>query len=158
VKPTEPLPLFHSWPIFDADHFALGRVDDGVMPDQAGALLRAIDPSVLARHKLGRWECDLADDSLTWSRHVYDLFGLPHDTDLSRAAIVSQYCEHSRAAMERLRAYAIRHRRGFTLDAEILPISGARRWMRLVAAPICVEDRAVRLVGLKWDLADFLPT
>ncbi len=51
--------------------------------------------------------------------------------------------------MERLRAYAIKHRRGFTLDAEIRPDRGDRRWMRLLAAPVCEGGRVVRLHGLK---------
>ena len=52
--------------------------------------------------------------------------------------------------MERLRADAIRYKRGFTLDAEIQPATGERRWMRLIAAPVCEGDRAVRLHGLKF--------
>jgi hypothetical protein len=51
--------------------------------------------------------------------------------------------------MERLRAYAIKHRRGFTLDAEIRPSLTGSRWMRLIAAPVCDGDRVVRLHGLK---------
>jgi hypothetical protein len=51
--------------------------------------------------------------------------------------------------MERLRSYAIKHKRGFTLDAEIRPAVGGRRWMRLIAAPIYVRDRPARLHGLK---------
>jgi hypothetical protein len=51
--------------------------------------------------------------------------------------------------MERLRSYAIRHKRGFTLDAEIRPVIGDNRWMRLIAVPIIEGDRAVRLHGLK---------
>jgi hypothetical protein len=36
------------------------------------------------------------------------------------------------------------------LDAEILPaVGGQRRWMRLIAAPICNGNRVVRLHGLK---------
>ncbi|MFS0771802.1 hypothetical protein [Sphingomonas sp. 1P08PE] len=54
--------------------------------------------------------------------------------------------------MERLRGYAIRHRRGFTIDVELrTPASGAR-WMRLIGAPVCVEGRVVRLEGLKQDI------
>jgi hypothetical protein len=54
--------------------------------------------------------------------------------------------------MERLRAHAIKHRRGFTLDAEIRPAVGGTRWMRLIAAPACIGDEAVRLHGLKLAL------
>ena len=51
--------------------------------------------------------------------------------------------------MERLRAHAIKHQRGFTLDVEINPATGGRRWMRLIGAPVCEGGRAVRLHGLK---------
>jgi PAS domain-containing protein len=51
--------------------------------------------------------------------------------------------------MERLRAYAIKHRRGFTLEAEIRPDRGTRRWIRLLGAPICDDGRVIRLHGLK---------
>ena len=54
------------------------------------------------------------------------------------------------AIMERLRAYAIKHRRGFTLDAQIRPaVGGKYRWMRLIAAPVCSGERVARLHGLK---------
>jgi hypothetical protein len=51
--------------------------------------------------------------------------------------------------MERLRSYAIRHKRGFTLDIEIRAAVGETRWTRLIAAPLCEGNRAVRLHGLK---------
>ena len=51
--------------------------------------------------------------------------------------------------MERLRSYAIEHKRGFTLDAEIRPAVGGRRSMRLIAAPVCDGDKVIRLHGLK---------
>jgi hypothetical protein len=52
--------------------------------------------------------------------------------------------------MERLRAYAIKHRRGFTLDAQVrAAAAGEHRWIRLVAAPVCKGRRVVRLRGIK---------
>ena len=89
------------------------------------------------------------DERLTWSGGVYDIFGLPRGARVKRDEIVALYCEDWRAAMERLRAHAIKHRRGFTLDAEIRPVSGERRWMRLIAAPTCEGGVVRRLHGLK---------
>lgn len=138
--------LTRSWPLFEAGRrFELGCVlnsaaIDVAPPEQVGALAVA--------HS-GCWECDLASNVLTWSGAVYDIFGLPRGTDISREEAVAFYCEESRCAMERLRAHAIRHRRGFTLDVEIRPALGGRRWMRLIAAPVLENDRAVRLRGLK---------
>src|ERR1051326_2687921 len=119
--PTEPLPLHHSWPLFEqARHFELGSVLNC-------AVIDTIDPAsigALSMQHAGCWECDLSNNSLIWSGGVYDLFGLPRGAPISREESVGFYCDGSREAMERLRAYAICHVRGFTLDAEIRPAVG----------------------------------
>ena len=148
MLPTEPLPLHHSWPLIgDGCRFDLGRLFDGEGVCE-------INPARATRLQgVGQWYCDLADNSLNWSAEVYDLFGFPRGAMVSRGEAAARYGEVSRAAMERLRAYAIRHRRGFTLDAEISTAQGARHWMRLVAAPVCDGGRVVALRGLKWDVS-----
>lgn len=144
-----PLPLHHSWPLFErARHFDLGWVERaGVRPPALPPA--AADADALERAGIGTWECDLADDSLTWSPTVHDLFGLPRGAPVARADAVARYGEGSRAAMERLRAHAIAHRRGFTLDVEIWSAPARSDWVRLIAAPICVGDQVVGLHGLK---------
>lgn len=143
---TKPLPLSHSWPLYEQRrHFDLGSIlnsaaTDVVEPSEVGGL---------GSHHVGCWECDLADDSLIWSGGVYDIFGLPRGVRVTRDESVALYSEESRIMMSRMRSYAIKHRRGFTLDAEIFPVVGGSRWMRLIAAPICNGSRAVRLHGLK---------
>jgi PAS domain-containing protein len=147
MNAIEPLALHCSWPIYEkARHFELGSllscaVIDVVGPARVGEL---------GIHHAGCWECDLTSgDALTWSGGVYDIFGLPRGVRISRDEAAALYSEESRAAMERLRNYAIRHKRGFTLDAQIRPATGGSRWMRLIAVPVIEEDRAVRLHGLK---------
>ena len=97
----------------------------------------------------GCWECDLGDNSLLWSGGVYDIFGLPRGTIISRNEAVGFYAEHSRATLERLRSHAIRVGQGFTLDAEVRSAESELRWMRLIAMPSYEGGRAVRLRGLK---------
>lgn len=142
----EPIMLKHSWPSFDQrSHFELGHILNS-------AVIDVLEPKAIGSvdvHHAGCWECDLSDNSLTWSGGVYDIFGLPRGTHLSRDDLVSFYGEESRAKMERLRAYAIKHRRRFTLDVEIRAAVGEIRRMRIIAAPICDGPRAVRLHGLK---------
>ena len=147
MKHIYPLPIHHSWPLYERErHFALGQLLDYDSLD-ADVAARPASPDAPA---LGQWSCDLADDSLSWSREVYEIFGLPEGARVARREAVALYAEPSRAAMEKLRAYAIRHRRGFTLDAEIRPATGAPRWMRLIAAPVCAGDAVVKLQGLKF--------
>ena len=142
----EPIVLKHTWPLWEQSaHFDLGHILSCAVTD-------IIQPAAIGElnvHHAGCWECDLSDDSLTWSGGVYDIFGLPRNAKISREQCVAYYSEESRAKMERLRAYSIKHRRGFTLDVEIRAAVGEDRLMRLIAAPVCVEGRAVRLHGLK---------
>lgn len=151
MKPTEPLQLYHSWPLFERQRrFDLGTVVD--WPDGPPATVAGLDSAELARFGIGQWDCDLADNSLTWTDAVYDIFGLPRGAEVRRRDAIALYGDDSAVAMERLRAYAIKHRRGFTLDAEIRPATGPVRWMRLIAAPVCDGDQVVRLQGLKLAL------
>lgn len=140
-----PLEIRQSWPLTEQPRrFELGLVLNSVIAD-------AIEPArigALGVHHAGCWECDLADSTLTWSGGVYDIFGLERGVMVGRDDAVRFYAEESRAKMERLRAHAIRHHRGFTLDVEIRAASGEARWMRLIAAPRQDGGRSV-LHGLK---------
>lgn len=146
MTPTELLPLHHSWPLYEeARRFELGHI-------LSSAVIDLVEPTQVGRlgvHHAGCWECDLRDNSLIWSGGVYDIFGIPRGDTILRDQIAKLYADDSRVAMERLRSYAIRHRRGFTLDAEIQPLIGDSRWIRLICAPVCKDDRVVRLHGLK---------
>lgn len=146
MKATEPLPINHSWPLFEqARHFELGLILNCAVID----LVEPAHAGELGIHHAACWECDLSDSSLIWSGGVYDIFGLPRGARITREETLALYCEDSRAAMERLRSYAIRHRRGFTIDAQIRPVTGGTRWMRIIGAPFSERGRAGRLHGLK---------
>jgi len=127
----------------------MGAILDRPAETSIGALSSPEYGWMLTEHGIGLWDCDLDDGALRWTDGVYDLFGLPRGALVRRDEAVSLYAEASCAVMERLRAYALRHRRGFTVDAEIRPPGAKPRWMRLIAAPICRDGRAVRLHGLK---------
>lgn len=146
---AEPLPLSHSWPLFEREERLGLRAPGYDDLLRAGASLSAIDGEELARHGVGMWHCDLADNSLSWSAGVYDIFGLQRGARVDRQDVLPLYGEESRVTMEWLRAYAIKHKRGFTVDAEIRPALGRSRWMRLTTAPICEGRRVVGLHGIK---------
>jgi PAS domain-containing protein len=143
----ESLPLHRSWPLWEQDrNFDLGHilncaVTDALAPDAIGAL---------GLHHAGLWECDLSNEALIWSGGVYDMFGLERASRISREQAIAHFHSDSLAKLERLRAHAIRHKRGFTLDVEIYAAAvGERRAMRVIAAPVCEGQRVVRLHGLK---------
>ncbi len=149
------MPVHHSWPLYERErYFELGRLHGA---DTLEAVANSAEVSAASQFGPGLpgwWECDLtAGNRLSWSDDVYDIFGLPRGAAVTRAEAAALYEEGSRAAMEKLRAYAIKHRRGFTLDVEIRPATAAPRWMRLIAAPLCTEGTVVKLHGLKFIVA-----
>jgi PAS domain-containing protein len=151
LKQTHPLPVHHSWALYERErHFELGQIHGYDTLDWVADAAGMADQQALWRPRLGQWECDLSDNSLSWSDEVYDIFGIPRGAAVTRDDAVALYGEESRAAMEKLRAYAIKHRRGFTIDVEIKPALAARRWMRLIAAPVCDGGHIVKLQGLKF--------
>lgn len=152
MKQTHPLPVHHSWALYERErHFELGQIHGYDTLDSLPGMVDVVGDGGFARPRIGHWECDLDDGNrLIWSSEVYDIFGIPRGATLVRDETAALYCEGSRVAMEKLRAYAIKHRRGFTLDVEIQPAQAPRRWMRLIAAPLCVDDRVVKLQGLKF--------
>ena len=102
----------------------------------------------------GSWQCDLADNALTWSPQVFELFGIDPGARVDRRATVEMYTDESRALMERLRAAAIAERGSFTMEAQIRRADGALRWMRLTADVLCRGGRATHLYGAKQDITE----
>jgi PAS domain S-box-containing protein len=134
------LTLTNSWPIYEAS-WRLPIVGAGAdaFPELEG-------------EGIGQWSCRLSDEGLTWSEEVYRLFGIPAEERVTRSLARSLYLPHCRSSMEMLRAFSLRHNRGFTLDARIRRPDGDLRWMRLSAAPVLCEGRIVRLAGTKQDV------
>jgi hypothetical protein len=147
AEAIRPIELDRSWPMWEQPrHFELGHVFNSAIADA----IAPVTPGELGAHHAGLWECDLADSSLIWSGGVYDMFGLQRGSAVTRQQCLAHYCDDSRVKLERLRAHAIRHRRGFTLDVEIYAAAVAeRRSVRVIGAPVCDGDRVVRLHGLK---------
>lgn len=103
---------------------------------------------------LAAWQCDLADDTLTWSPDVYALFGLSPDTPITRDEIVAMYCEESRAELHRLRSSAIVAGESFTFEARIQRPNGMWRRIRITADVMLKDGRPTHLYGSKQDITD----
>jgi hypothetical protein len=148
LSPIEPRPLHRGWPLHEPRRqFELGCSFDC----RHGDLVDFAVGQALGQRCAGWWECELADNSLTWTAGIYEIFGLPQGARVTRGEALALYFEESRAAMERLRSYAIVHGKGFVLDARVRPASGGgeERWMRLIGAPSLEGGSAVRLHGVK---------
>jgi PAS domain-containing protein len=100
------------------------------------------------------WQCDLRNDSLTWSDGVYDLFGLPRGSPPDRVLTVTMYLPESQAELERLRSAAIAEKGSFTFEAQIRRADGDLRWIRITADVVCEDGEARYLYGSKLDVTE----
>lgn len=98
------------------------------------------------------WNCDLSDDSLSWTAGVFDLFGLPQGSKVDRRDVVDMYADESRELLERLRSEAIATCGSFTFEARIHRLDGQMRWMRVTADVEARGGKAARLYGMKQDI------
>ena len=69
---------------------------------------------------IGAWECNLANEALSWTDGVYDLFGLQRSSDIYRKATLDLYEERSRREMEQQRSNAIR-----TVSRSVIRVSSS---------------------------------
>ncbi len=115
---------------------------------------RKIFDRASAAARIGVWECDLPDETLTWTDQVYAMFDLPRDAALDRDRIVACYAPQSREALAAARSRAIAERGGFTLDAEIVTLAGRRRWIRITAVVESEDAVPVRIFGMKQDITE----
>lgn len=133
---TEPLPLRHSWPLFETGvRLPLGAVHDLTVPLAASA-----------------FRCDLGRDCLHWSDGIFALYGLPIGREPERALFQSLFDDETRRKLERLAAYSIKHRRGVTLDAELHPLDVATRWLRITVVPDPIARGRPILYGTQCDV------
>lgn len=104
--------------------------------------------------QIGVWECDLSDDSLTWTDVVYDIFDLPRGSAIDREQTLAIYEPQTRAILEAVRSRAISERGGFKLDAKIVTPTGNVRWIRITASVESENERPVRIFGMKQNITE----
>ena len=103
---------------------------------------------------IGIWECDLSDESLTWTSGVYDIFEIPRGAPIDRESTLQRYTAESRAAMAAARARAIAQCGDFSVEVEIVTLQGRQRWMRITGTVEARDGKAVRIFGMKQDITE----
>ncbi|QZH75490.1 MAG: sensor histidine kinase [Erythrobacter sp.] len=132
----------------------LPREDSGSSQSCAGSAnyIKKMYERTSQMGRIGVWECDLASEELSWTDMVYDLFGFPRQSRVSRAATLACYEPQSRREMEELRAQAIANCSNFTVDTAIRTQQGELRWIRITGDVEQQDGKPVRIFGTKQDI------
>jgi len=154
--PSSSQPVASSDAALIADLQAQLEAQQAVIREQAASLAhsRKIFKRSSEAARIGVWECELADESLTWTDVVYDIFDLPRGSALNRSEILKCYPEDAARELTKRRSKAIEDRTGFSLDTEIVTAAGNRRWMRITATVESIDGVAVRIFGMKQDITE----
>ncbi|HEU0201498.1 MAG TPA: PAS domain-containing protein [Burkholderiaceae bacterium] len=105
--------------------------------------------------RIGIWEFDLATRELTWDTEMFRLFG--HEADLEPPLAIWRRALHSedRARVEQQIAAAIRHGIAYDTEFRVVLPDDTVRWLAARGVVHGRENgRALRLVGVNWDITD----
>jgi diguanylate cyclase (GGDEF)-like protein len=131
-------------------HVILARVRD------ADARRASMFDRAASTAHLGAWSCSLPDGRIVWTNGVYDLFGLPRGSAITREQTLAMYEPESLARMEALRQHAIDTLGEFSTDVLITTGIGEPRWIRITATVDGENGKATRIFGMKRDVTDEL--
>jgi len=132
------------------------KAQAALIREQAAELAhsRKIFDRASAAARVGVWECTLADEALTWTDQVYEMFDVPRDMPLNRGELLKLYTPASLKQLLEVRSRALAERSGFHLDAEIVTPKGNHRWVRLTATVECENGVPIRIFGMKQDITE----
>ncbi|MBL0869049.1 MAG: PAS domain S-box protein [Phycisphaerales bacterium] len=103
---------------------------------------------------IGGWELDLRTGVLSWTREVFNIHELPHDTVPLVDRAISFYSPDAqpviRAAVDR----AIEDAIPFDLELPFITAKGNRRWVRAQCSIEQIEGRVVRIYGAFQDVSE----
>ncbi|MEM7738475.1 MAG: PAS domain S-box protein, partial [Deinococcota bacterium] len=102
--------------------------------------------------KLGGWSFDLVTQELYWSKQIYDISEVSHDTELTVELAVSLYVDP--AAIESAMANTIKTHEPYDVELEIITLKGNYRWVRSIGKPVVEDGKVVKLVGIHQDITD----
>ena len=120
-----------------------------VIERKSGGSLANLYETIERTLKMGAWECDLISGHIRWTPGTFYLFGVPAGSTIRREEILEQYESRSRERLEAVRAEAIRHGTGFSIEVDIATRGGFERRLRINAAVERRGGKSVRIFGTK---------
>ena len=129
------------------------RLAHGAMDELRAAAARMSEAQRVA--DIGSWEWRVSDDRVTWSDHLFRIFGLdPATFEPSYEGFLRQVHPGDRALVRVEIETAVRERRPYRLEHRVT-VDGSERVLRCKGEPIVDETgTVVRVVGVCQDVTD----
>jgi PAS domain S-box-containing protein len=108
--------------------------------------------------KVGSWEWEVRDQTMTWSREMYRLYQLtpggpaPGPVPLARG--LACYLPEDRAALQAAFTRCLERGEPYSLKCRITTAKGRPRWIRTQAKAVAENGAVVRVIGYMLEIAE----
>ncbi|MEI7848751.1 MAG: PAS domain S-box protein [Chloroflexota bacterium] len=105
--------------------------------------------------KVGGWEFSLTSNRITWTREVYQIYGLTLDFDPNNwDAQLSFYREADREILSQAYGNAIGNGQAFDLELGLINNLKQELWVRTLASPVIENGKVVKVNGTIVDVSE----
>jgi len=103
---------------------------------------------------VGAWEYNLRTETLTWTKQVYAIHGLPEDSDLTVEKAIGFYHPEDRSRIEEALTQAVREGESYDVELRIRRTDGEIRWVQSYGEPQTRDGKVARVRGAFQDITD----
>eukprot|EP00744_Colponema_vietnamica_P024532 GILI01035804.1.p1 GENE.GILI01035804.1~~GILI01035804.1.p1 ORF type:complete len:340 (-),score=-16.63 GILI01035804.1:70-1089(-) len=112
-----------------------------------------LETSEVAR--VGGWEIDLVNQTVSWSKITKEIHELPLDYDVKIDEILHFYREgENRERIRKLIDTVVAEAKDFDFETPIITAKGNEKWIRVKGGVATIEGKSVRIHGMIQDLED----
>jgi PAS domain S-box-containing protein len=103
--------------------------------------------------KIGHWELNLIEHTLSWSKYVKELHEVPQDYEPDLESAINFYEKgENQQKIEKAVAYAVEEGKTFDLELKIITAKKNEKWIRTVGKPIFSNHECVAVYGTTQDI------
>jgi len=111
------------------------------------ALLREVESLA----DVGGWEMDLRDNSIYWTRQVFEIHELPVETSiaspLEMSFAINFYSQDSQAELEKAMAKLVENGENYDLELQLITAKGNNIWVRTKGRAVYEKGDIIKLTG-----------
>lgn len=103
---------------------------------------------------IGYWSYNLKDLNIIWSPKIYDIFGLPRDTDIDLDQAFSYFSKKSKISFEKAFKEAVEKGMQYRLKLSLTDAGGNQKWVKVMVSPLMKRGKCVKIFGLLQDVTE----
>ncbi len=112
-----------------------------------------LETSEVAR--VGGWEVDLINNTVSWSKITKEIHELPLDYELKMDELLNFYREgENRTRIRKLIVTVVAEAKDFDFETQIITAKGHEKWIRVKGGVATLEGKPIRIYGMIQDIND----